>query len=156
MKKKQAKIRVNYKQLYQDSQVRESKLIHENDTLRVSNRMLGLDKKRSDEILNAVQQVGTSDSAKTFYEEANPVIARYTEDNFAGTNPIKDNINHPTHYKSHPSGIECIEIVRHMNFNRGNAIKYIWRAGQKQDELHDLGKAIWYLKDEIERIKNAR
>lgn len=66
-----------------------------------------------------------------------------------------DKVNYPKHYKSHPSGIECIEIVRHMNFNRGNAIKYIWRAGKKEDEIYDLAKAIWYLKDEIERIKKG-
>jgi hypothetical protein len=61
----------------------------------------------------------------------------------------------PPHYKSHPSGIECIEITRHMNFNLGNAIKYIWRAGEKGDPLVDLEKAKWYINDEIERLKNA-
>lgn len=42
-----------------------------------------------------------------------------------------DNIEHPKHYMSHPSGIECIQITRHMGFNLGNAIKYIWRADLK-------------------------
>lgn len=56
----------------------------------------------------------------------------------------------PTHYKSHPSGIECIEITRHMNFNLGNAIKYIWRHAEK-GSVQDLRKAIWYLEDEIKR-----
>lgn len=58
-------------------------------------------------------------------------------------------VNHPPHYKSHPSGIECIEITRHMNFNLGNAFKYIWRAGLKDDKEEDLRKAIWYLTDEL-------
>lgn len=62
----------------------------------------------------------------------------------------------PRHYKSHPSGIECIQVIRHMNFNRGNAIKYIWRAGLKSDEIHDLAKAIWYLRDEIGRLKKEK
>lgn len=62
-----------------------------------------------------------------------------------------DPIN-PAHYTKHPSGIECIEIARHMNFNRGNAMKYIWRAGEKGNEVEDLKKAIWYLNDEIKRI----
>lgn len=65
-----------------------------------------------------------------------------------------DPVNHPSHYTSHPSGVECITITRHMNFNLGNAIKYIWRDGLKQNSIQDLEKAIFYLKDEIERLKN--
>lgn len=61
----------------------------------------------------------------------------------------------PTHYRSHPSGVECIQITRHMNFNMGNAIKYIWRAGEKGDPITDLQKAAWYINDEIERLKHA-
>lgn len=64
----------------------------------------------------------------------------------------KDAVN-PQHYKSHPSGIECIEITRHMNFNLGNTFKYIWRAGMKDDVLQELKKAQWYLQDEINRIE---
>ena len=64
-------------------------------------------------------------------------------------------VNHPKHYNTNPSGIECIEVVRHMNFNKGNAIKYVWRAGDKGNEIEDLQKAIWYLNDEIERLKNV-
>lgn len=71
-----------------------------------------------------------------------------------------DNVNHPAHYNSHPSGIECIEIARHHNFNIGNTIKYLWRAGLKSEEgmedtdkqIEDLNKAIWYIRDEIKRI----
>ena len=62
-----------------------------------------------------------------------------------------DPVNHPAHYTSHPSGIECIQITRWMNFNLGNAIKYIWRAGNKGNALEDLKKARWYLDDEIKR-----
>ena len=65
-----------------------------------------------------------------------------------------DNIEHPKHYTSHPSGIECIQITRHMGFNLGNAIKYIWRADLKNDALEDLEKAVWYLIDEIQKRKN--
>ena len=65
-----------------------------------------------------------------------------------------DNIQHPKHYTSHPSGIECIQITRHMGFNLGNAIKYIWRADLKNDALEDLEKAIWYLLDEIKKRKS--
>lgn len=64
-------------------------------------------------------------------------------------------VDHPKHYTSHPSGIECIEIVRYMNFNLGNVVKYIWRAGIKdvEVELQDLEKAAWYLNDEIQKRK---
>lgn len=62
-----------------------------------------------------------------------------------------DPVNHPAHYTSHPSGIECIQITRWMNFNMGNVIKYVWRAGNKGNALEDLKKARWYLDDEIKR-----
>ena len=72
----------------------------------------------------------------------------------------KDNVNHPKHYTSDPSGIECIDITRHRNFNVGNAIKYLWRAGLKIDadkssinkQIEDLEKAVWYIVDEIHRL----
>lgn len=65
----------------------------------------------------------------------------------------KDNVNHPKHYTSHPSGVECITITEHFNFNLGNAIKYIWRAGLKSTtEIEDLRKARWYIDREIERL----
>lgn len=65
-----------------------------------------------------------------------------------------DQVECPVHYNSHPSGIECIEITRHMNFNLGNAIKYIWRADSKGAALVDLEKAAFYIRDEISRRKN--
>lgn len=65
----------------------------------------------------------------------------------------EDLVNHPSHYTSHPSGIECITVTEHMNFNLGNAMKYIWRAGEKGNTKQDLLKACWYLNREIARIK---
>lgn len=74
-------------------------------------------------------------------------------------NPVSviEAVDHPAHYNAHPSGIECIDVVRHMNFNCGNAIKYIWRAGEKDPTktVEDLKKAVWYLNDEIERLSRA-
>lgn len=66
-----------------------------------------------------------------------------------GANP---QVDHPVHYNTHPSGVECIEIVRHMGFNLGNVVKYVWRDGIKDVEvpLQDLEKAAWYLNDEIQ------
>ena len=67
-----------------------------------------------------------------------------------------DNVNKPPHYTAHPSGVECIQITEHMNFCLGNALKYIWRAGLKQNEVEDLKKAVWYLNREIERVENGK
>ena len=69
---------------------------------------------------------------------------------------MKDNdpVNHPAHYTSHPSGVECIEVTRHMNFNIGNAIKYLWRHGAKGNPIEDLKKAAFYINDEIKRLEN--
>lgn len=71
---------------------------------------------------------------------------------------MKENVNHPEHYNRHPSGVECIDIVRHMNFNLGNVIKYLWRAGLKEGnaDIQDLEKAKWYLEDEINRVKGLK
>lgn len=72
-----------------------------------------------------------------------------------------DPVNHPKHYTSHPSGVECIEITRHMSFSLGNVVKYVWRAGLKDTEitdkeLEDLKKAMWYLQDAIAVIEEKR
>lgn len=65
-----------------------------------------------------------------------------------------DIINHPPHYTSHPSGIECIQVTEHHNFCIGCAMKYLWRAGLKDGtpSVQDLKKAVWYINREIERI----
>jgi hypothetical protein len=68
--------------------------------------------------------------------------------------PIDDTVNHPVHYNTHPSGVECIEIVQYFSFNVGNVIKYCWRAGLKNPEsLEDLKKAQFYLRREIARLE---
>ncbi len=61
---------------------------------------------------------------------------------------MSDAIN-PMHYKSNSSGIECIQIRRHLSSNRSDAIKYLWRCGKKDAQIQELNKAIWYLRDEI-------
>ena len=65
---------------------------------------------------------------------------------------VSPTVDHPEHYTSHPSGVECIDITEHFNFNIGNAIKYLWRAGLKGDAVEDLEKARWYITREIARI----
>ena len=65
-----------------------------------------------------------------------------------------DAVNHPKHYTSHPSGVECIQVTEHLNFCIGNAIKYLWRAGLKDgnSDIQDLKKAVWYIEREIARL----
>lgn len=64
-----------------------------------------------------------------------------------------DPIN-PAHYRS-ASGVECIQITEHMNFNLGNVIKYVWRADGKGG-VEDLRKAAWYLQREIARLEKSK
>ena len=76
----------------------------------------------------------------------------------------KDNVTHPSHYTKHPSGVECIDITRHYYFSVGNAIKYLWRAGLKEDssmsnidkEIEDLKKAVWYINDRIKQLEEIK
>lgn len=72
-----------------------------------------------------------------------------------------DPVEHPTHYTSSPARctcgrtIECIDVAQHLTFNRGNVIKYVWRAGAKGDvakEIEDLRKARQYLEFELTRL----
>ncbi len=60
---------------------------------------------------------------------------------------MADAVNHPTHYNTHPV-CEAIDVCEWLSFNLGNAVKYLWRAGQKDDRNQDLQKALWYLRRE--------
>lgn len=65
-----------------------------------------------------------------------------------GTGYSEEEINHPNHYISHPSGIECIELAERLDFCPGNALKYVWRFKEKGGET-DLRKALWYISNEL-------
>lgn len=75
---------------------------------------------------------------------------------------MAERVDHPSHYTwlKDVCGIEVIDITRHMNFNLGNVIKYVLRAGRKSEEgisnidktIEDLKKAEFYIKDEINRL----
>lgn len=69
---------------------------------------------------------------------------------------MSDPVNHPPHYMAY-KGLEIIDLTEQMNFNRGNAVKYIARAGLKNPdhEIEDLEKAAWYIQREIQRLKRA-
>lgn len=65
-------------------------------------------------------------------------------------------INHPFHYNK--GEFEAIDVIEDwdLNFNVGNAIKYIARAPYKNNRIEDYEKAIWYLQREIQRIQNKK
>lgn len=66
---------------------------------------------------------------------------------------MSDDPINPSHYTWLPNGLEAIDITENFNFCKGNALKYIIRAGLKgEDEVEDLEKAIWYLRREISRL----
>ena len=68
---------------------------------------------------------------------------------------VNDVVNHPSHYTD--GKIEVIDFIedKGLNFHRGNAVKYIARAGKKNPakEVADLKKAVWYLNREIQRME---
>lgn len=71
---------------------------------------------------------------------------------------MNDIVNHPAHYTD--GKIEVIEFIedKGLNFHRGNAVKYISRAGKKDPakEIEDLKKAVWYLNREIGRLEKEK
>lgn len=108
---------------------------------RVSPKFDQLSNEELDAILRMRQQQLADEQAAVAADNAN--TCSYDE---------YDPVNHPTHYVSHPSGIECIQITEHMSFCLGNAVKYLWRASYKDSGMDDLRKAIWYVEREIARI----
>lgn len=83
-------------------------------------------------------------------------IARKVEGIMVADAELKpEDHTNPSHYREHPSGVECITVTEHMTFNVGNAIKYLWRADLKHESpISDLEKAAWYINREIERRRS--
>lgn len=77
---------------------------------------------------------------------------------------MSDRVEHPSHYTwlKEKCGIEVIDITRHLDFDLGNAIKYILRSGHKtelgytemQKQIEDLKKAAFYINDKIKVLEN--
>jgi len=100
-----------------------------------------------------------------YFKELSPANSTLKGDRevISFTETKKDNVNHPDHYKwlKDKCGIEVIDITRHLDFDLGNAVKYILRAGHKTDaslsdrekEIEDLKKAIWYINDKIQAVQ---
>ena len=66
-----------------------------------------------------------------------------------------NNVNHPRHYGGIDNPYEAIKVIESwdLNFNLGNVVKYISRAGKKQDKKEDLQKAAWYINRELKKLK---
>ena len=69
------------------------------------------------------------------------------------SSPSHDPVNSPTHYTA--GGIETIDYIeaKQLNYHLGNVVKYVSRAGKKNEMLEDLKKAKWYLDREIQRLE---
>ncbi|MFJ3084395.1 DUF3310 domain-containing protein [Streptomyces halstedii] len=89
-------------------------------------------------------------------EEFNKILDEVFSDDEEVATSGSDAVNHPPHYADGWSnGAEVIDITENLNFNRGNAVKYLARAGKKggpEKELEDLQKALWYVSREVERL----
>ena len=100
--------------------------------------------------------------AQAFVEQRAALEAAEKAGEDAKEAAVGDAVNHPAHYNSDPSRVECIAVARHCTYNIGNAFKYLWRAGlkdgggnPKQQEIEDLRKAVFSINDEIERLENT-
>ena len=107
--------------------------------------------------------VGTNIDNETFDTKFKHCLKNFKKKNITQEKHrnMEKNVDHPQHYNLHPSGIECIEIAKHYDFCIGNAIKYLWRSGLKSEEgmsdrekeIEDLEKAVWYIKERIKTLK---
>lgn len=70
----------------------------------------------------------------------------------------KDQVNHPQHYGGEHNPYEAIKVIEayNLDFHLGNTVKYVLRAGKKDDIVQDLEKAKWYLERKLEQIKATR
>lgn len=67
-----------------------------------------------------------------------------------------DAVGHPKHYTNQVRGVEAWDVLKYFPYLRGNAMKYLWRAGDKDDIIQDLRKALAYINKEIEMIEEER
>ena len=73
---------------------------------------------------------------------------------------MSEQVNHPQHYGGENNPYEAIKVIEawELDFHLGNTVKYISRAGKKEKdkELQDLNKALWYLQRRIDNLKNSK
>ena len=72
--------------------------------------------------------------------------------------PKKELVNHPKHYGGKDNPYEAIKVIEawDLGFCLGNTVKYISRAGKKDETIQELEKALWYLKREIKNLKDVK
>ena len=110
-----------------------------------------------------VRVIRLSRDGDTVYLDNDNFISKEVFNHYYERCDTDDRVNHPSYYQD-PSGVECITVARHRDFNIGNALKYLWRAGlkteaglsNKKKTIEDLNKAIWYIKDEIKMLQNDK
>jgi len=109
-----------------------------------------------DEEEGIVDQVDNS-LAYVTWERSGQDVVRLDDEHLHLVLPLNDVINHPSHYTAY-KGVEIIDLTEQMNFNLGNVVKYVTRAGlkNKDTEIEDLSKAKWYLEREIARLEEAK
>lgn len=111
-----------------------------------------------EEFKNLINKQSNTQHGGTFVTDTNKNNVEHAEEKNCFIDKIDqkgdDPVHHPAHYTAY-KGVEVIQLTEQMNFNRGNAVKYIARAGlkSKETEVQDLQKAAWYIKREIERLQ---
>lgn len=129
--------------------VNENNFINQDDTICIDgNRVTNLISKQSEELSNV--DIDCLKKVCLFISDSEIVTP-------------EDKVNHPSHYTwlKELCGIEVIDITRHLDFDLGNAIKYILRCGHKEElgysekekTIEDLRKAIFYINDKIEMLE---
>jgi hypothetical protein len=72
----------------------------------------------------------------------------------------KEMVNHPDHYGGKNNQYEAIKVINAWNYDKdfylGNAVKYLSRAGKKDDTIQDLKKAIWYIEQKIVLLEKEK
>lgn len=74
------------------------------------------------------------------------------------TRDVPEAVDHPSHYGGVDNPCEAIKVIEawNLNFNLGNTVKYISRAGKKGSLVEDLKKALWYLAHEISNLEKIK
>ena len=90
-----------------------------------------------------------------FWEEVQQLKNKYSNENPV-TCGMTDQVNHPTHYGGEDNPFEVIKIIEYydLGFHLGNVLKYILRAGKKDETIQELKKAQWYLERKIKTLEH--
>lgn len=103
----------------------------------------------------ALESLGLTDQSTP--AEVNAAISSWIGEQTAHlTGEPVDLVNEPPHYKA--GGMEAIDVIEAFapdNYHRASALKYLLRAGRKDDTVQDLEKAVWYIRREIDTLLDA-